>query len=113
MAVFINKRLQRIWSQTYLIPGLPVPNFLSPWTNNPHLIDPSRQMVPWKNGPQNYGPPRQMVPNQFGPSISGSPQTVPLGKLNILGTICPGKPNWLGTICTLGSNFWGSFFHGG
>ena len=110
---FIDKRLQRIWSQTHLIPGLPVANLLSPWTNNPHLIDPFRQMVPWKNGPQNFGPPRQMVPNQFGPHISGSPQTVPLDKLNILGTICPGDPNWLEIICTLGPNLWGPFFHGG
>ena len=41
-------RLRRIWSRTHLIPGLPVPHFLSPWTNNPHKIDPPGQTVPIK-----------------------------------------------------------------
>ena len=39
-------RLRRIWSRTHLIPGLPVPHFLSPWTNDPHKIDTPGQMVP-------------------------------------------------------------------
>ena len=60
--------LRRIWSRTHLIPGLPVLHFLSPWTNDPHKIDPldKRSLSnlvpmdnwspimwsPWKNGPQ-------------------------------------------------------------
>ena len=119
------ERLRRIWSRTHLISGLPVPHFLSSWTNNPHKIDPPGQTVPikfgphgqmvpknlvpldkwspriwspWTNGPQEFGPPGQMVPNQFGSHLSGSPQPVPLDERNILGTICPGGPNWLGTI---------------
>ena len=39
-AFLAGKRLRRIWSQTRLIPGLPVLHFLSPWTNDPHKIDP-------------------------------------------------------------------------
>ena len=87
-----------IWSQTHLIPRLPVPHFLSPWTYDPHKIDPPGQTVPikfgpqgqmvpknlvplhWTNGPKKFGPPGQMVPNQFGPHISGSPQPVPCTK---------------------------------
>ena len=42
---------------THLIPTLPVPEFLSPWTNDPHKIDPPGQTVPIK-----FGPHGQMVP---------------------------------------------------
>ena len=78
-------RLPHIWSKTHLIPGLPVPLFLSPWTNDPHKIYPTGQMVP-----NLFCPPGQMEPNQFSPCISGSPQPVPLNKWNIIGTICLG-----------------------
>ena len=64
----VKNRLRRIWSQTHLIPGLPVPDTLSPWTNNPHKIDPPRQMVPNKFGP--YG---QMVPKNLAPLDKLSP----------------------------------------
>ena len=80
-------RLQRIWFQTHLILGLPILHSLSPWTNNPHEIDPPGQTVPIKFVP--YG---QMVPNQFGPRISRSPQPFPPDNQNIPGTICPGEP---------------------
>ena len=73
----------------HLIPRLPVPNFLSPWTNDPHKIYPTGQMVP-----NLFCPPGQMEPNQFSPCISGSPQPVPLNKWNIIGTICLGWPNY-------------------
>ena len=98
--------LRRIWSRTHLIPGLPVPDFLSPWTNGPQQI-----WSPWKNGPPKFGPPGQMVPNQFGPCISGSLQPVPLDKQNILGTICLGGPNWLWTIAFVHGDqiVWGLF----
>ena len=129
-------RLRLIWSRTHLIPGLPVPYFLSPWTNNPHKIDPLGQtsnfrlrliwsrthlvpgllvphfLSPWTNNPHKIDPPGQMVHNQFGPCISGSPQPVTLDKPKILGTICPGAPNWLGTICSWGTNIWGPSVHG-
>ena len=39
-----------IWSRTHLVPGLPVPPFLSPWKNGPQLIGPSGQMVPIQFG---------------------------------------------------------------
>ena len=73
----IVRRLQRIWSRTPLIPGLPVPHFLSPWTNDPHKIDPPGQTVPIKFSPQKFGPQDKWSANQFGPHISGSPQSVP------------------------------------
>ena len=44
----VEQRLQCIWSRTHLIPGLLVPDFLSPWTNDPHEIDPPGQMAPNK-----------------------------------------------------------------
>ena len=99
-----HSRLRPIWSRTHLIPGLPVPHFLSPWTNNPHKIDPHGQLVSIKFGPMNKWSPKiwspgQIVPNQFGLHISRSPQAVTLDKWNILGTICQGGPNWLGTVC--------------
>ena len=119
--------LRLIWSRTHLIPGLPVPHFLSPWTNGPQKFGPHGQMVPNQFGPPGqtvpikFGPHGQMVPNQFGPHTSKSSQLVPLDKQNILGTICPGGPNWLGTICpgdqifgdhlSRGPNFWGPFVH--
>ena len=53
-------RLRCIWSQTHLIPGLLVPHFLFPWTNDPHKIDPPGQMVPIK-----FGPHGQMVPKNL------------------------------------------------
>ena len=65
--------LRGIWSQPDLIPGFPVPHFLSPWTNGPQKFSPSGQMVPKQFGPpgqmlpNKFGPPGQMVPNQFGP----------------------------------------------
>ena len=48
--------LRGIWSQPDLIPGFPVPHFLSPWTNGPQKFSPSGQMVP-----KQFGPPGQMV----------------------------------------------------
>ena len=61
--------LQCIWSQTHLIPGLPVPHFLSTWTNGPQQI-----WSPWTNGPQKFSPHGQTVPKQFSRRTSG-PQT--------------------------------------
>ena len=69
-------RLPHIWSKTHLIPGLPVPLFLSPWTNDPHKIGPPGQ----KMVPNKFGPHEQMVLYQFGPRTSESPQPIPLDK---------------------------------
>ena len=57
-----HRRLRLIWSRTHLIPGLPVPHFLSPWTNGPKKFGPQGQMVP-----NQFGPPGQTVPIKVGP----------------------------------------------
>ena len=97
-------------------PQLPVPHFLSPWTNNPHKIDPPGQMVPIR-----FGPRGQMVPN--------SPTACPPGQMEysrdhlsrrtklvwdhlsmgieFLGTNSPWGLNWLGTVCPEGPINWG------
>ena len=60
-------------NSTHLIPGLLVPHFLSPWTNDLHKFDPPGQTVPIKFGaheqmvPQKFGSLGQIVSNQFGP----------------------------------------------
>ena len=59
---FITTRLRLIWSRIHLIPGLPVPHFLSPWTNGPQKFGSHGLMVP-----NQFGPPGQTVPIQFGP----------------------------------------------
>ena len=98
-------RLRRIWSRTHLNPGLPVPDFLSPWTNDPHKIDPPGQTVPIKFGPHGqmvpnqFGPPGQMVPRIFCLSRGTSCDDLEIWGPNWLGTICPGGPKSLGTIC--------------
>ena len=96
--------------QTHLIPGLPVPLFLSLWTNDLQQIDPLDKRSPSNSVPMDKWSPKLWSlwtngPNQFGPCTSRSPQLVPLDKPNILGTICPGGPNWLGTICPWGTIF--------
>ena len=53
---------------THLIPRLPVPHFLSSWTNDPHKIGPHGQMDPNK-----FGPHRQMVPQNVVPLDKSSP----------------------------------------
>ena len=47
----VEGRLRRILSRSHLIPRLPVPHFLSPWTNDPHKINPHGEKVPIKFGP--------------------------------------------------------------
>ena len=61
-------RLRHICYRTHLIPGLPVPQFLSPWTNDPDKIDPPAQMAPIK-----FSPHGQMVPKYLGPQAKWSP----------------------------------------
>ena len=58
----VDSRLRLIWSRTHLVPGLLVPNFLSPWTNGPQKFSPPGQMVP-----KQFGPPGQMVPKNLVP----------------------------------------------
>ena len=72
---FAKLRLRRIWSRTHLIPGLPIPHFLSPWINDPLKIDPPGQTVPIK-----FGPSGQMVPKNL----------VPLDKWSLEYSVCPG-----------------------
>ena len=64
----VKNRLRRIWSQTHLIPQLPVPDTLSPWTNDPNKIDPPGQMVSNK-----FGPHGQMIPKTLVPMDKWSP----------------------------------------
>ena len=63
-----------------MIPGLPIPHFLSPWTNEPHKIDPPGQMVPIKLDPHgqlvsNYLVPNYLIPLDKWSSIIWSPWT--------------------------------------
>ena len=67
-SAFLGQR--RIWSRIHLIPGHPVPHFLSPWTNDPHKIDPPGQTVPIKFGPHGQMVPQNLDPWTNGPCIS-------------------------------------------
>ena len=55
-------------NSTHLIPGLLVPHFLSPWTNDLHKFDPPGQTVPIK-----FGAHEQMVPQNLVPLDKLSP----------------------------------------
>ena len=129
------KGLRCNWSRAHLIPGLPVPHFLSPWTNGPPKFGPHGQMVP-----KQFGPPGQTVPNKFGPPGQMVPKNlVPLDKWSPTNLV-PILPNhhslsprtteysrdhlsrgtklvgdhlsmgteFLGTICPLGQNWLGT-----
>ena len=120
-------RLRRIWSQTHLIPGLRIPNFLSPWTNNPLKIDPPGQRVlmekwspkvwsPWTNGPQPIWSPHFRIPTACPPiQMEYSSDHLSRGTKLVVdhlsietrfpGTICPWEPNWLGTVCPKAMEF--------
>ena len=89
--------LQLIWSQTHLIPGLPVPHFLSPRTNGPQKFGPHGQMVPNQFDPPGqtvsikFGPPGQMVPKNLVPLDKWSPTNlVPLDKWSLEYSVFPG-----------------------
>ena len=126
--------MQCIWWRTHLIPGLPVPHFLSPWTNNPHKIDPHGQLVSIKFGPHEQMVPQNLVPlDKWSPTnlvhVILDPHTCPSGQTEYsrdhlsretkyrLGTICiwglnfwdhlSMGPNWLGTVCPEGPIIWG------
>ena len=128
MSILSDLRLRLIWSRTHLIPGLPVPHFLSPWTNGPQKFGPHGQMVP-----NQFGPPGKMVPRIFCLSRGQAVMIESMGtKLvgdhlsrgtKFFGTICPEQPNFFGTICPWGPNLmgtvcpgrsilWGSFVQG-
>ena len=95
----------------HLIPRLPVPNFLSPWTNDPHKIDPQQIRSPWTNGPRKFGPlekwsPTNLVPLYPDPqgATACSPGQTEYSRdhlsmgTKILGTIFPWGLNWWGTV---------------
>ena len=103
-------RLRHIWSLTYLIPGLLVPHFLSPWTNGPHKIDPLDKRSPSNLALMDKWSPTNLVPlDKWSLKYSVLfclSRGTGIDDLEIWG------PNWLGTICPGRPIFWGPFVQG-
>ena len=123
MTMLHAKWLQRIWSWTYLIPGLPFPHFLPPGQTIPIKLIPLDKWSPTNSNLMDkwslkiwtlyFRIPKACTPGQLeysrdhlsrGTKLVGDHLSM---ATKFFGTLCPWWPNWLGPVVTEGTINWG------